>query len=126
MMLEGVPNLALAIGYTNASWTLRCDLTCRYVTRLLNHLRDTSMRQCTPVNDDPDVGPEPLLNLRSGYIQRAQGKMPQQGSQQPWRVYQSYLPDYPATPRAHVDAGGVRCGTPAPAATPMGPGVAGR
>ena len=38
-MLEGVPNLALAIGYTNASWTLKCDLTCDYVCRLLNHMR---------------------------------------------------------------------------------------
>src|SRR5690606_19294361 len=38
MMLEGVPNAAVAIGYTNASWTLKCDLTCGYVTRLLNHM----------------------------------------------------------------------------------------
>ena len=112
MMLEGVPNLALAIGYTNASWTLRCDLTCRYVTRLLNRLRDSGLRQCTPVNDDPDVGPEPLLNLRSGYIQRAQGKMPQQGSRPPWRVYQSYLQDYRATRRADVDDGVMRFSNP--------------
>lgn len=108
MMLEGVPNLALAIGYTNASWTLRCDLTCRYVTRLLNRLRDSGMRQCTPVNDDPAVRPEPLLSLRSGYIQRAQGRMPQQGSRPPWRVYQSYLQDYRATRRADVDDGVMR------------------
>ena len=105
MMLEGVPNLALAIGYTNASWTLRCDLTCQYVMRLLNRLRDSGLRQCTPVNDDPSVQPEPLLNLRSGYVQRAQGRMPQQGSQPPWRVYQSYLQDYRATRRADVDDG---------------------
>ena len=105
MMLEGVPNLALAIGYTNASWTLRCDLTCQYVMRLLNRLRETGMRQCTPVNDDPAVQSEPLLNLRSGYVQRAQGRMPQQGSQPPWRVYQSYLQDYRATRRADVDDG---------------------
>jgi cation diffusion facilitator CzcD-associated flavoprotein CzcO len=112
MMLEGVPNLALAIGYTNASWTLRCDLTCRYVTRLLNRLHGSGLRQCTPVNDDPDVGPEPLLNLRSGYIQRAQGKMPQQGSRPPWRVYQSYLKDYRATRRADVDDGVMRFSNP--------------
>jgi len=112
MMLEGVPNLALAIGYTNASWTLRCDLTCRYVTRLLNRLRESGLGQCTPVNDDPDVGPEPLLNLRSGYIQRAQGKMPQQGSRPPWRVYQSYLQDYRATRRADVDDGVMRFSNP--------------
>ena len=55
MMLEGVPNFAMAVGYTNASWTLKCDLTCHYVTRLLNHLRDSRLRQCTPVNDDPSV-----------------------------------------------------------------------
>ena len=48
MMLEGVPNLALAIGYTNASWTLKCDLTCEYVTRMLNHMHDTGLRQATP------------------------------------------------------------------------------
>jgi monooxygenase len=117
MMLEGVPNLALSIGYTNASWTLRCDLTCQYVTRLLNRLRDSGLRQCTPVNDDPDVGPEPLLNLRSGYIQRAQGKMPQQGSRPPWRVYQSYLQDYRATRRADVDDGVMRFTNPATATT---------
>jgi monooxygenase len=117
MMLEGVPNLALSIGYTNASWTLRADLTCQYVTRLLNRLRDSGLRQCTPVNDDPDVGPEPLLNLRSGYIQRAQGKMPQQGSRPPWRVYQSYLQDYRATRRVDVDDGVMRFTNPATATT---------
>src|SRR3546814_3679570 len=88
MMLEGVPNLAIAIGYTNASWTLKCDLTCRYVMRLLNHLRDTGLRQCTPVNTDPDVVAEPLLNLNSGYIQRALDRMPAQGNRFPWQVYQ--------------------------------------
>ena len=102
MMLEGVPNLAIAIGYTNASWTLKCDLTCRYVMRLLNHMRDTGLRQCTPVNTDPDVTAEPLLNLNSGYIQRALDRMPAQGNRYPWRVYQSYLMDYRATRRADV------------------------
>ncbi len=52
MMLEDVPNLALAIGYTNASWTLKAELTCQYVCRILNHLRDTGMRQATPRNRD--------------------------------------------------------------------------
>jgi cation diffusion facilitator CzcD-associated flavoprotein CzcO len=112
MMLEGVPNVAFAIGYTNASWTLRCDLTCRYVTRLLNRLHDSGLRQCTPLNDDPDVEPEPLLNLRSGYIKRAQGKLPQQGSRPPWRVHQSYLKDYRATRRADVDDGVMRFSNP--------------
>jgi cation diffusion facilitator CzcD-associated flavoprotein CzcO len=105
MMLEGVPNLALAIGYTNASWTLKCDLTCRYVCRLLNHLRDTDRRQCTPVNHDTSVVAEPLLGLQSGYIQRAADRLPSQGSKFPWRVYQSFLQDYRATKMANVDDG---------------------
>ena len=79
-MLEGVPNLAMAVGYTNASWTLKCDLTCRYVTRLLNHLRDSRLRRCTPVNDDPSVEARPLLGLTSGYVQRSQDRFPKQGS----------------------------------------------
>ena len=96
MMLEGVPNLALAVGYTNASWTLKCDLTCDYVCRLLNHLRDTGLRQCTPHNHDAEVVPAPLLGLTSGYIQRARERFPKQGSKYPWRVKQSYLADYRA------------------------------
>jgi cation diffusion facilitator CzcD-associated flavoprotein CzcO len=96
MMLEGVPNLALAIGYTNASWTLKCDLTCDYVCRLLNHLRDDGLRQCTPVNRDSTVTAEPLLGLSSGYITRSAHLSPKQGSKAPWRVHQSYLADYRA------------------------------
>jgi cation diffusion facilitator CzcD-associated flavoprotein CzcO len=96
MMLEGVPNLALAIGYTNASWTLKCDLTCDYVCRLLNHMRAAGLRQCMPVNDDASVSSEPLLGLSSGYIQRSAHLFPKQGSKSPWRVHQSYLRDYRA------------------------------
>ncbi len=94
MMLEGVPNLALAIGYTNASWTLKCDLTCGYVTRLLNHMHETSQQQCTPVNHDASVTAAPLLGLTSGYVQRSAHLFPKQGSVFPWQVHQSYLRDY--------------------------------
>jgi cation diffusion facilitator CzcD-associated flavoprotein CzcO len=96
MMLEGVPNFAMAVGYTNASWTLKCDLTCQYVARMLNHMHDTGMRQCTPVNNDPSVTPKPLLSLTSGYVQRAADRFPKQGSKFPWQVHQSYLRDYRA------------------------------
>ena len=68
MMLEGVPNLAFAVGYTNASWTLKCDLTCDYVTRLLAHLRDTGSTACTPRNTVGAAPDGPLLGLTSGYI----------------------------------------------------------
>jgi cation diffusion facilitator CzcD-associated flavoprotein CzcO len=96
MMLEGVPNAAVAVGYTNASWTLKCDLTCQYVTRLVNHMHETGLRQCTAVNTDPAVTMQPLLSLSSGYVTRAADKFPKQGSRYPWQVYQSYLRDYRA------------------------------
>jgi len=115
MMLERVPNLAIAIGYTNASWTLKCDLTSRYVARLLNHLRRTGNRQCMPVNDDATVEAKPLLDLQSGYIQRAADRMPKQGSKFPWRVHQSFLRDYRATRLAPVDDGVMQFSNPVPA-----------
>jgi cation diffusion facilitator CzcD-associated flavoprotein CzcO len=105
MMLEGVPNLALAIGYTNASWTLRCELTCRYVCRLLDHLHRSGLRQCTPVNRDPTVVARPVLDLTSGYVQRALDRSPKQGSAFPWQVHQSYLRDYRAMERSSIHDG---------------------
>jgi cation diffusion facilitator CzcD-associated flavoprotein CzcO len=102
MMLEGVPNLAFAFGYANASWTLKCDLTCGYVCRLLNHLRAGGLRQCTPHNRDADVVAAPLLGLTSGYVRRAQHRFPKQGSKSPWRVKQSYVADYRALKRQSI------------------------
>ena len=102
MMLEGVPNLAMAVGYTNASWTLKCDLTCEYVCRLLEHLRATGLRQCTALNDDPTLERQSLLGLSSGYVRRSEHLFPKQGSRPPWRVYQSYLRDYRALKRSPV------------------------
>ena len=96
MMLEGVPNFALAVGYTNASWTLKCDLTCDYVSRLLNHMRASGQTACTPVNRDASVTAQPLLGLTSGYVQRSADRFPKQGSKFPWQVHQSYLRDYRA------------------------------
>jgi monooxygenase len=113
-MVEGVPNAAVAIGYTNASWTLKVDLTAEYVTRLLNRMRVTGLRQCTPVNDDPTMGDAPLFSLMSGYITRAVGRMPKQGSKYPWRVPTSYLLDYRALKLKGIDEG-MEFSNPAPA-----------
>jgi cation diffusion facilitator CzcD-associated flavoprotein CzcO len=93
MMLSGVPNAALVMGYTNASWTLKCDLTCEYVCRLLNHMREHDYDYCVPEEGDAPVVSEPLLNLDSGYILRALDKFPRQGAERPWRVYQNYALD---------------------------------
>jgi len=93
MMLSGVPNLALALGYTNASWTLKCDLTSEYLCRLLNHMDRHGYRQCTPRNTDPSVTEVPLIDFSSGYVLRAVEKLPKQGSKAPWKLYQNYALD---------------------------------
>jgi cation diffusion facilitator CzcD-associated flavoprotein CzcO len=93
MMLSGVPNLAASLGYTNASWTLKCDLTCEYVCRLLNHMDRGGYAYCTPQDRDPSVAREPFIDFSSGYVQRAIAKFPKQGSKHPWRLYQNYARD---------------------------------
>jgi monooxygenase len=113
MMYEGVPNLASAFGYTNASWTLKCDLTCEYVCRLLNHMKRTGLRQATPVNDDPSVTFEPWLDFSSGYVQRAMAKFPKQGNKTPWKLYQNYAMDLMSLRYAKLDDGVLRFGNPA-------------
>lgn len=115
MMLEGVPNLALAIGYTNASWTLKVDLTAGYVTRMLNHMRAVGLRQCTPRNTDPGITHQPLLGLQSGYVQRSADRFPKQGSTHPWQVHQSYYRDYRALKRSHVQDDAMVFSNPRPA-----------
>jgi monooxygenase len=93
MMLSGVPNLAMAFGYTNASWTLKCDLTCEYVCRLLNHMREHGYQQCTPQNRDPSIAEEPFIDFTSSYVLRSIDQFPKQGSRAPWRLYQNYALD---------------------------------
>jgi monooxygenase len=93
MMLSGVPNFAFAIGYTNASWTLKCDLTCEYVCRLLNHMDAHGYDYCMPVNKDPSIKGEPFIDFSSGYVQRAIDQFPRQGQRAPWRLYQNYALD---------------------------------
>jgi cation diffusion facilitator CzcD-associated flavoprotein CzcO len=90
MMLSGVPNFAFAVGYTNASWTLKCDLTCEYVCRLLNHMDEGGYRQCIPHNRDPGVAELPFIDFSSGYVLRSIDQFPKQGSKAPWRLHQNY------------------------------------
>jgi monooxygenase len=93
MMFGGVPNLAVSLGYTNASWTLKCDLTCEYVCRLLNHMDARGYVSCTPRNRDPSITEEPLIDFSSGYVQRSIDQFPKQGSRTPWRLHQNYARD---------------------------------
>jgi monooxygenase len=93
MMLSGVPNLALTIGYTNASWTLKADLAATYVCRLLNHMDEKGYRQVTPLGPDPAQPTEPFIDLASGYVLRSLAALPKQGSRKPWRLNQNYPRD---------------------------------
>jgi cation diffusion facilitator CzcD-associated flavoprotein CzcO len=93
MMLSDVPNLACAFGYTNASWTLKADLTAAYVCRVLRHMDRVGATVVTPRKLDPTVREEPFLDLSSGYVQRALSRFPKQGSRRPWKLYQNYLLD---------------------------------
>ncbi|MGH8561924.1 MAG: flavin-containing monooxygenase, partial [Nevskiales bacterium] len=93
MMLSDVPNMAITVGYTNASWTLKADLTCEYVCRLLKHMDRHGHRQCTPRRTDPSVTEQPFIDFSSGYVLRALDKFPKQGSKTPWKLYQNYLFD---------------------------------
>ncbi|GLW28192.1 flavin-containing monooxygenase [Actinoplanes regularis] len=100
LMLSGVPNLAYCIGYVNASWTLRADLSHRYVLKLLGHLERNGLAVATPTQ--PSSAGRPLLDLSSGYVQRALDAFPRQGDRDPWLVRQNYLRDVVSTPRADV------------------------
>ncbi|MEU2615481.1 NAD(P)/FAD-dependent oxidoreductase [Micromonospora sp. NPDC007271] len=107
MMLSGVPNFALTIGYTNASWTLKADLVATYVCRLLRHLDATGQQIVTPVA--PDTGElAPLIDLKSGYVLRAADRLPKQGPRAPWRLYQNYPRDVLLMRHGRLTDSGVR------------------
>jgi len=93
MMFSDVPNLAFAVGYTNASWTLKCDLTAEYVCRLVNYMDQHGYAICTPRVNDADVGEQPVIDFTSGYVQRALETLPRQGLKTPWRLHQNYVKD---------------------------------
>ena len=92
-MIAGVPNLAYALGYTNASWTLKVDLVSEYVCRLINHLDRHGYSYCTPRGPDPSLPTEPFIDLMSGYVMRSIEKLPRQGQTTPWRLHQNYTRD---------------------------------
>lgn len=94
MMLHDVPNAVMALGYTNMSWTLRCDLIARYVCRLINHMDRHGYRVGVPRLPAAGVERRSLLDFSSGYIRRAGGVLPRQGTQRPWKLTQNYLEDY--------------------------------
>jgi len=118
MMYSDVPNLASSFGYTNASWTLKADLTCAYVCRLLNHMTRTGLRQCTPVRRPGDEGGEDWLDFSSGYVQRSVHLFPKQGAKAPWKQHQNYALDLLALKFGKVDDGAMVFSNPIGRARP--------
>ncbi|MGY1741833.1 MULTISPECIES: flavin-containing monooxygenase [unclassified Blastococcus] len=114
MMISGVPNFTMTIGYTNASWTLKADLVARYVTRLLAHMERTGTAIATPLAPaDPER--EPFLGLTSGYVQRSLTALPKQGGRAPWKLYQNYIRDLVLLRRGPVEDEGIRFSRKQPA-----------
>lgn len=93
VLFSDIPNLAISIGSTNASWTLKCDLNSRYALKVLQHMDRHGYHQVTPRFDADRYTSKPLLDLSSGYIQRAKDLLPKAGDKAPWKVNQNYLAD---------------------------------
>jgi cation diffusion facilitator CzcD-associated flavoprotein CzcO len=103
MMLCGVPNLALTLGYTNASWTLKADLVAQYVCRVLNTMDARGTPICTPQPPAAAQPKEPIIDLKSGYVLRSIDALPKQGARTPWRLHQNYIKDVRLLRRGPVD-----------------------
>jgi monooxygenase len=107
MMFSGVPNLIYTFGYTNASWTLKADLTARYASRLFAWMDRHGAQAATP-RHDPQMPTRPFLDLASGYVRRAAALMPRQGEKAPWRLYQNYVLDLLTLRCRRIDDGTLR------------------
>ena len=107
-MFSGVPNFALTIGYTNASWTLKAELSCLYVCRLLNYMDRHKYRSAVPNYIEGSIGEQPMVSLTSGYVQRAAKDLPKQGLKMPWTLRQDFPRDSIAMRYGKVNDGSVR------------------
>lgn len=112
MMLSDVPNAAFAFGYTNASWTLKADLTSEFVCRTLNYMDKRGVKIATPVRTDPSMSEEPYLDFSSGYVQRALDILPKQGAKAPWKLNQNYALDLMTLRFGKIDDGTMRFTNP--------------
>ena len=105
MMFSGVPNMALAFGYTNASWTLKCDLTNRYFAKMIKYMTKKGYKKAVPVVQDPDMELLPFLDFSSGYVQRFIDQMPKSGTKAPWKLKQNYIFDRVTINMSKIDDG---------------------
>ena len=117
MMLSGIPNFAMTLGYTNASWTLKADLVSEYVCRLLNHMDEQGYAYFTPVGPGPEVETVPFIDLKAGYVLRSIEDLPRQGVRSPWRLNQNYPLDLALIRHGKLEDEGITF-SPAPQAAP--------
>ena len=82
--------MAFSVGYTNASWTLKSDLTCEYVCRLLNDMDEAAVASARPSTATHACSERPFIDFSSGYVLRSIENFPKQGSKAPWRLHQNY------------------------------------
>ena len=102
-MLQDLPNLVAIVGYTNAAWTLKADLVCQYMCRLIKYMDENGYKMCVPKLEDRNLELAPIIDFSSGYIQRSLDKLPKQGSKLPWRLNQNYIKDRKILKRDRID-----------------------
>ena len=107
-MYSGVPNFATAMGYTNASWTLKCELISGFVCRLLAYMDENGYAVCTPQRPGAPVQERPAIDLSSGYIRRSVHLLPRQGEAKPWVIHQNYFQDIAAFRYGRLEDGALR------------------
>ena len=104
-MISDIPNMTFAFGYTNASWTLKCDMTNQYTCRLINYMASHGYKQCVPVQNDPSLELKPFSDFSPGYILRVINHLPKTGGQKPWKVEQNYYYDKKMFEKSPLDDG---------------------
>jgi cation diffusion facilitator CzcD-associated flavoprotein CzcO len=124
MMLSEFPNMAFNLGYSNASWTLKVDLTCEYVCRLLNHMDANGYTQCVPRANGTGPSDEPIVTLTSGYVMRALDRLPKQGPKNPWQLRQNYAIDLRHLRHGPLTDSAMEFSSPAREPEPAEPAVA--
>jgi monooxygenase len=105
VMFDGIPNMTYAFGYTNASWTLKCDMTNQYTCRLINYMEKNGYKQCMPIQNDPDMVLKPFFDFNPGYIMRVIDKLPKMGDKKPWKIEQNYFYDKKMFEKSVLDDG---------------------
>jgi len=115
-MLSGIPNFAFAFGYTNSSWTLKIDMLCEHLCRMLDYMDKHGYTMVVPVAD-PSVKTKPMLDFAAGYILRAIDDFPQQGTSGPWTIEMDYWADHSRLRKGAVEDPALKFSAPKPAAT---------